>query len=189
MTISETGKTPSADQTERSKNPELVRKVVVSSANSAEPFKKLQEDIQVKIIDGMEEALVGFELEFRGQWNKRSTDVRNWIAGTLAALRKKSSHDYDFGKGVKKTRTGIRLAQLAQDISDEFGTSYPSLLDPMRRVFQRSAETLGSGYTEYTQTREYRRKMIGTGFLKPGQTRSTTDSRHSPGLDTKRRIS
>lgn len=172
MTKSETDRIEKLNQTEPVRNPELVRMVVESSAENTVPFKKLPEAVQIKIIDGMTEALTEDELRFRGHWNIRSVDVCDWKRGTLDALHKNSCRDSN-SEETEVTLTGIKLAQLVQDISAEFRIYSSDLLDPVRRVFQRSADTLESGFTSYVQTKKYRGKRINSGICEPGHTRYT----------------
>ncbi len=176
MTKSETDRTTGVNQTEIGENRELVRMVVESSAECTKPFKKLPEDVQAKIIDGMTEVLTEDELRFRGKWNREGTDVYDWKIGTRAALYTNPNRDSVTEKEVKITSTGLRLVHLIVCIADDFNIDFPELLklvDPVRRVFQRSADTLEAGFTEYAQIRKYRGRAIGTSFSSPGQTRST----------------
>lgn len=173
MTKSETERTAGTGQTEAAENPELVRMVVESSAECTKPFKKLPEDVQAKIIDGMTEALAEDELRFRGHWNIEIDKVRDWKNGTNTALYIHPNHDFDPVIEVKVTSTAIMLAQLIVSISAEFNMNIPDILDPVRRVFRRSADTLESGFNSFSQTKEYMGRKINSGPCEQGATRTT----------------
>lgn len=173
MATPETEITAEKGQEESVRNHELVRMVIMSSAESTAPFKKLPEAVQARIIDGMTEALVEDELRFRGHWNGRRVEVSDWKIRTLAALHKSPHHDFDLGEEIEETPTGIKLVQLTRSVANEFNMYFPDLLDPVRRVFKGSADTLEAGFTEFKQTERYRGRAKNSSACEQGHTRTT----------------
>ena len=176
MSNLETDRTAGTGQTEAKRNPELVRMVVESSAESTVPFQKLPRIVRGKIIDGMTVALTEDELRFRGCWNIKRTEVSKWKIGTIAALHSNPNNEYAPGKDEKLTSTGLRLVHLIVCIADEFNIGFPELLkfvDPVSRVFQRSAEILESGFQNHADIQKHIERSRGTGIVDSGRVRRT----------------